>query len=67
MTADILLWLLVGLFIVWEFYAHFIGKNKTAHTLSNRIWYLEQKYPKTRVLVAVACLVLCLHLTVRWV
>ena len=65
--VDIILWLIVGAFLVWELYAHFIGKNREAHTLSNRIWALEQRYPKTRVLTAVALLVLALHLTVHWI
>ena len=64
---DIILWVIVAAFIIWEFYAHVIAKNRKAHTLSNRIWWLEQRYPKTRALVALACLLLALHLTVRWV
>lgn len=64
---DILLWIIVGAFLVWELYAHFIARNRGAHTLSNRIQALEKKYPKVRVLTAVVLLVLALHLTVRWI
>lgn len=63
---DVILWLIVLLFVVWEAFAHFIAKNKEAHTLSNRIWALEARYPKSRALVALACLALALHLTVGW-
>ena len=66
-AIDIILWLIVGAFVLWEVYAHVIGRNKSAHTLSNRIWWLEQRYPKTRVLTAVVLLVLALHLLVRWI
>ena len=64
---DIILWVIVGAFILWELYAHFIARNAGAHTLSNRIQQLEKRYPKTRVLTAVVLLVLALHLTVSWI
>lgn len=64
---DIILWVICGAFGAWEAYAHFIAKNKSAHTLSNRIWWLQKKYPKTRALTAVVLLTLALHLTVRWI
>ncbi len=64
---DVILWLIVAAFILWELYAHFIGKNKSAHTLSNRIWALEKRWPKTRVLTVLACVLLILHLTVGWI
>jgi len=64
---DYILWALVALFVIWEFYAHFIAHNRKAHTLSNRISALEKRYPKTRVLVAVVLLVLALHLIVNWI
>lgn len=67
MSLDWILWLIVAAFVVWELYAHFVAKNKEAHTLSNRIQALEKKYPKTRVLTAVVILVLALHLTVSWI
>lgn len=60
---DILLWFLVASFVLWEMFAHFVMRNREAHTLSNRIWWLEKRYPKTRVVVGLACLVLLLHLT----
>lgn len=65
--GDLPLWVIVGAFLVWEAFAHFVGRNRSSHTLSNRIWALEQRWPKTRAATAVACLVLALHLTVRWV
>lgn len=64
---DWILWLIVAAFWTWEVFAHFVMKNRSAHTLSNRIQALERRYPKTRVLTAVACLVLALHLTVGWI
>ncbi len=64
---DLILWAIVAAFIVWEFFAHFIAKNKSAHTLSNRIQALEARFPRVRVLTAVVLLVLALHLTVKWI
>ena len=64
---DLILWAIVAVFVAWELYAHFVAKNKSAHTLSNRIRALEKRYPKTRVLTAVVLLVLALHLIVGWV
>lgn len=64
---DNILWAIVAAFVGWEGYAHFVAKNKKAHTLSNRIWALETRYPKTRVLTAVVLVVLSLHLTVGWI
>ena len=63
---DIILWVIVGSFIVWELYAHFIGKNKSAHTLSNRIWALQKRHPKVRVVTVLVLVVLILHLAVGW-
>lgn len=59
---DIFLWALIALFVVWEAFAHFIAKNREAHTLSNRIWALEKKYPKSRILVVAAIALLFVHL-----
>lgn len=61
--GDIPLWAIVGSFVGWELYAHFVAKNKAEHTLSNRIWRLEQKlgWPG-RGLVAAAVAVLFAHL-----
>ena len=64
---DWILWILICLFVCWELYARFVARNRGAHTLSNRIQTLERRYPKTRVLTAVALLVLALHLTVGWI
>ena len=59
---DIPLWVMCGAFTAWEVFAHFVARNKQEHTLSNRIWALEQKYPKSRVAVAGAVFVLFTHL-----
>lgn len=64
---DWILWVICAAFGGWEAYAHFVARNKGAHTLSNRIWALQRRYPKARVLTAVVLLVLSLHLTVRWI
>ena len=64
---DIVLWAIVAAFAVWEVVAHFVFRNRGAHTLSNRIWALEKRYPKTRAATALACLLLALHLTVHWI
>ena len=64
---DLILWAIVAAFVAWELYAHFVARNKAAHTLSNRIQALEKLYPKTRVLTAVVLLVLALHLIVGWI
>jgi hypothetical protein len=60
--SDYPLWGIIASFIGWEVYAHFIGKNKESHTLSNRIWSLETKYPASRVGVFGACVLLLAHL-----
>lgn len=62
---DIILWAICVLFIGWELFAHFIARNMYAHTLSNRIWWVEKRYPKTRFAVVLACLVLLTHLAFR--
>lgn len=60
---DIPLWVIVAAFIGWELYAHFIGKNRSAHTLSNRIWELYRRYGNgPRALVALAVALLFTHL-----
>ena len=60
--TDIVLWAIVGLFVAWEAFAHFIAKNREAHTLSNRIWALERRWPVTRLVVAAAVALLGTHL-----
>lgn len=65
--GDLPLWLIVGAFAGWELYAKAVAKNKGSHTLSNRIWALEKRYPKSRLVVLVACVLLTAHLTVPWV
>lgn len=67
MGLDWILWTIVAAFGAWEAFAHFVAKNRDAHTLSNRIQALEARYPKTRVLTAVVMLVLALHLVVAWI
>lgn len=64
---DLVLWTIVAAFVVWELFAHFVAKNRDAHTLSNRIQALEKHHPKTRVLTAVVLLVLALHLILGWI
>lgn len=60
---DVILWVLCAAFAVWELFAHFVARNRGAHTLSNRIWALEQRWPPARILVGVACAALFAHLT----
>lgn len=63
---DWILWAIVGAFLVWEAYAHFVARNRGAHTLSNRIWALEQRWPKMRVVTVLVLVALVLHLAVGW-
>ena len=63
---DLILWGICALFIAWEAFAHFIAKNREAHTLSNRVWALEARYPKTRGVVALIMIALTLHLALGW-
>lgn len=64
---DVILWAICAAFVAWELFARFVARNRYAHTLSNRIWALEKRHPKTRVATAVVLLVLALHLTVGWI
>jgi hypothetical protein len=63
--GDTPLWGIIGAFVAWEAYAHFVARNKASHTLSNRIDTLEQRYPTARVGVAVAILALFAHLVLN--
>jgi hypothetical protein len=56
------LWALFVLFLGWEFGAHFQGARWHEHTLSNRIWELEDRHPWTRTLVGAFCGGLSAHL-----
>lgn len=60
---DAILYAIVAAFVAWEFVAHFTFHNRGAHTLSNRIAWLERRggWP-VRALVAAAVLALGLHL-----
>lgn len=60
---DPILWVLLGLFWVWEIIAHFVLKNQSGHTLSNRIKAFEKLagWPG-RVLVWAALIALGVHL-----
>lgn len=60
---DWVLYLILCAFVGWEAVAHFVLHNAGGHTLSNRIKWLETAggWP-VRVLVAVACVVLGVHL-----
>jgi hypothetical protein len=63
---DTILWAIVGSFVSWELFAHFIGKNKRSHTLSNRIWAWEHNRPYKRAIVGTAMLYLTGHLVFQW-
>jgi hypothetical protein len=60
--VDTILWVICACFGVWELFAHFVARNRGAHTLSNRIWAMQNRWPRTRWLVRGACVVLLLHL-----
>lgn len=63
MTWDWILYTIIALFVAWEAIAHFIVRNTTAHTLSNRILDLEHKHGLwVRILVAMAVTALGVHL-----
>jgi len=62
-------WILVAIilaFVAWELYAYFVARNRSAHTLSNRIWWLQKRHPKLRVVTVLVLVVLLLHLAVGW-
>lgn len=63
--GDLPLWGIVAAFAVWEVFAHFVARNRGEHTLSNRVWALEARYPKTRVLVASLVALLFSHLVLQ--
>lgn len=60
---DAVLYTIVAAFVVWEAVAHYAFHNARAHTLSNRIAWLEQRggWP-VRALVAAAVVTLGVHL-----
>jgi hypothetical protein len=62
-VLDAILYAIIAVFVVWEVVAHFVLHNVQAHTLSNRIAWLERRggWP-VRVVVAAAVLVLGVHL-----
>ncbi len=66
MNLDLVLWAILGLFGAWEIFAHFVARNRGAHTLSNRILALEKAHPKTRVATVLVLVALILHLAVGW-
>lgn len=62
--SDLFLWLLCGAFVGWEGFAHYVARNRSAHTLSNRVWALERLIGwLARVLVGAGTAALFLHLT----
>jgi hypothetical protein len=63
--GDLPLWVMLVAFGVWELYAHFVAGNKASHTLSNRIWALQGRYPWTRWLTWAVLVVLALHLPLQ--
>jgi hypothetical protein len=60
---DIPLWVICGMFVGWELFAHFVAKNKEEHTLSNRIAALERRFPVFRAITAGVVTLLFFHLT----
>lgn len=63
--GDLGLWLILAAFVAWEAFAHFVARNRGAHTLSNRVWALERRHPWTRLLVALAMVVATTHLVLQ--
>lgn len=64
MRFDPVLWIIVGIFVIYELVAHFKFHNEAGmQTLSNRIvaFVLAVGWP-ARILVAVGCAVLAIHL-----
>ena len=64
---DTILYLEILAFIAWEAVAHFVLHNRTGHTLSNRIGWLEHLGPTyeqviTRIAVAASVIFLGVHL-----
>ena len=61
--TDIALYAIILAFVIWEAIAHYVFHNQGAHTLSNRIAWLERKggWP-ARVVVAGAIIALGVHL-----
>lgn len=60
--SDLGLWAIIAAFVVWELFAHFVARNRGAHTLSNRVWALEHRYPLARTLVVALVGALGYHL-----
>lgn len=60
---DWILYAIIGTFVAWEAVAHYAFHNRSAHTLSNRIAWLEKRggWP-VRIVVAVAIVALGAHL-----
>lgn len=61
--TDLVLYLIVAAFVAWELAAHFAWHNRGAHTLTNRVAWLERRggWP-VRALVAAAVVALGVHL-----
>lgn len=59
---DIILYVIILAFVVWECLAHWVFRNKSGHTLSNRVEWLEREggWP-VRALVIAALIALGVH------
>ena len=62
-VGDRPLWIIIGAFIAWEFYAHYIAHNRGSHTLSYDVGQFEWwAHPTGSIIVAAVCVILLYHL-----
>lgn len=60
---DFILYIIIALFVAWEGVAHYILHNKSGHTASNRILWIERRGGiGVRILVACVVIALGVHL-----
>lgn len=63
--ADLPLYVLGGLFAVWEGYAHFVSRNRRQHTASYVVRHWEGESLVRKAVVSWALLVLFAHLVLE--
>lgn len=61
----VILWGLLVLFAAGDTIAHFT-RYKYGETVSASIWWLEKKFPVTRLIVFAVLSLLIVHLELRW-
>lgn len=60
---DVILYTIIAAFVAWEGIAHYVLHNKTGHTASNRILWIEKRGGiPVRILIAASVIALGVHL-----